>query len=345
MIKKTSTLLFLLMATFSFGQINLESILEGGVGDAQTLIKGYIQPIPVGFGNGINGGWYTTAKSHKLFGIDLAVIANAAFVPTISESFTFTNSDYSNIKLYSDPTNPNASAEMPTVFGSQSLDDRPLLEFTDSSGNSIATSALPGLGLKEGINEATGLGLTSSVMPSAMLQAGIGLFKNTDLIVRFVPEQKGDEYQFSTLGYGIKHDIKQWIPFVKRLPFDVSVLAAWNDVKSKFFLDSENEPTQALEFNTKTFMFQLLASKKLSIFTLYGGFGTTSYKTDVNMLGSYTTTVSGKTYVDPISLNYEGNSTRANLGLSVKLLFINIAAEYALQEYDVFTIRAGFSIR
>jgi hypothetical protein len=140
------------------------------------------------------------------------------------------------------------------------------------------------------------------------------------------------------------HDLKQWIPFVKRLPFDVAALVAWNDVKSKFYLDSQKNPTQALEFNTKTFMFQILASKKLSIFTLYGGVGTTSYDTDVSMLGTYRTS-QDETYTDPIELNYDGSSMRANLGLSMNLFFINIAAEYALQEYDVFSLRAGFSIR
>lgn len=326
---------FFAFCTFSsYSQIDIGSILEGGVGDAQTLLRGYVQPFPVGFGNGINGGWYTTAKAHKLLGIDISVIANGAFVPTTAETFTFNNADYTNIKL--DDTSIS-SAQLPTIFGSQKLGDRPLLNYTDNSGNSISTSSLPGSGLKE----ATGY----SVVPSAMVQAGIGLFKNTDLIVRFVPQQTASEYEFSTFGVGIKHDIKQWIPFIKRLPFDVSALIAWNDVKSKFFLDPDNEPSQALEFNTKTFMFQLLASKKLSIFTIYGGVGTTSYKTDVNMLGSYTTTASGTTYTDPISLDYDGSSMRANLGLSMKLFFINIAAEYALQEYNVFTVRAGFSIR
>lgn len=336
--KKNITILFFtLCSMLSYSQIDLETVLEGGVGDAQALLQGYVEPFPTGFGNGINGGWYTTARSHKFLGIDIAVIANGAFVPKTAETFTFTNSDYTNIKLDSDPNNPNATAQLPTLFGSQKLEDRPLLQFTDSNNNSISTSSLPGSGLKE----ASGF----NAVPSAMIQAGIGLFKKTDLIIRFVPEQTADEYEFSTFGIGIKHDLKQWIPFVKRLPFDVSALVAWNDVKSKFFLDADNEPTQALEFNTKTFMFQILASKKLSIFTLYGGVGTTSYETDVNMLGTYTTAASGKTFVDPISLNYDGSSMRANLGLSMKLFFLNIAAEYALQEYDVFTVRAGFSIR
>lgn len=332
--KKIFSFIFILNCIVSFAQIDLESIFEGGTNDAQTFFKGYIQPAPTGFGNGINGGWYTTAKTHKFLGIDISVIANAAFVPKDAETFTFNNADYTNIKL--DDTSIS-SAELPTIFGSQELVDRPLLEFSNSNGETIITSStLPGSGLKDAIGY--------NVVPSAMIQAGIGLFKNTDLKVRFIPKQSADEYEFSTFGLGIQHDLKQWIPFVKRLPFDVSALIAWNNVKSKFFLNTDNEPSQALEFNTKTFLFQVIASKKLSIFTLYGGIGTSSYDTDVNLLGKYSTS-ENVTYNDPIQLVYDGSSMRANLGLSMKLLFLNISADYAIQEYNTFTVSAGFSIR
>tara|TARA_B110000902_G_scaffold213497_1_gene244979 strand:- start:170 stop:598 length:429 start_codon:yes stop_codon:yes gene_type:complete len=93
--------------------------------------------------------------------------------------------------------------------------------------------------------------------PSAMVKVGLGLWKNTTLKIRFVPKQSGPEYEFSTFGIEMQHDLKQWIPFVRRLPFDISALVAWNDTKSKAFLDSENEPNQSLEFNTKTFLFQI----------------------------------------------------------------------------------------
>jgi hypothetical protein len=86
---------------------------------------------------------------------------------------------------------------------------------------------------------------------------GLGLWKNTTLKIRFVPKQSGPEYEFSTFGIEMQHDLKQWIPFVRRLSFDISALVAWNDTKSKAFLDSENEPNQSLEFNTKTFLFQI----------------------------------------------------------------------------------------
>ena len=331
--KKSTTIVFLFCSMLSFGQIDLGTILEGGTQDANAYLKGYLSPIATGFGTGINGGWYHTAKAHKFLGFDVKVIATAAFVPTAGESFTFNNADFTGIKI-DDPT--VSSAQIPTILGSQKLGDRPLLEFTNG-GNSISISALPGSGLKEEIGQ--------NIVPSAMVQFSLGLFKNTDLKIRFVPKQKQPEFEFSTFGIGIMHDIKQWIPFVKRLPFDVSVLAAWNDVKSKIYLDNKNEPTQALELNTKTTLFQVVASKKIWFLTVFGGVGTSSFNSDVNVLGTYTTKNSNQAYTDPIALNYTGSGFRGNVGLNMKLLFLNISADYAMQEYNTLTATVGFTFR
>lgn len=332
--KKLIILIFVFSAMISSAQIDLESILEGGVDDAQTFLKGYIQPVSRGFGNGVNGGWYSTAKPHKFLGFDIAVIANAAFVPTTAKTFTFNNDDYSFIKLYE---GNQTSVQLPTIAGSQDLADRPLLEFSDVNGNTIVSSTIPGSGFEDEIGY--------NVVPSAMIQIGVGLFKNTDVKLRFIPKLSEPEFEFSTFGIGVMHDLKQWIPFVKKLPFDVSALLAWNDVKSKVFLDSSNAPSQALEMNTKTFLFQILASKKLSIFTLYGGLGTSSYDADINVLGTFEPSLGGSILEDPININYKGSSMRANLGLSMKLLFLNLSADYSLQEYNVFSVTAGFSVR
>lgn len=331
--KKITTTLLLFCSMLSFGQIDLGTILEGGTGDANALLKGYLSPLANGFGSGINGGWYHTAKTHKFLGFDIKVIANASFVPTSGETFTFNNADFTNIKI---DDASKSSVLVPTIFGSQKLADRPLLAFSNG-GNAISISALPGSGLGEELGQ--------NIVPSAMVQASLGLFKNTDLMVRFVPKQKQKEFEFSTFGIGVKHDIKQWIPFVKRLPFDLSVVAAWNDVKAKIFLDHKNEPSQALELNTKTTLFQLVASKKLLFLTVFGGVGTSTATTNINMLGVYKTKNTNQTYTDPIALKYDGTEFRANIGLNVKLLFLNISADYAVQEYNTLTATVGFTFR
>lgn len=332
----------MLYSSVSFSQIDIGTLLEGGAADAQTLAKGFLEPVGTGFGYGLNGGWFSTAKTHKTLGFDLKVIASAAIIPENAETFVFNNADYpsGNIQLEDGTL---SSALLPTIFGSKDLSDRPLLNFTttvNGQEESLAVSALPGF--KQQIEGATG---GYNVMPSAIVQLGVGLFKNTDLKIRYVPKQEQKEFEFSSTGFGIMHDIKQWIPVLKKLPFHLSVFGGVNDVKGKFFLDPDDNPTQALELNTTTTMFALVASKKLAFLTVFGSVGTSSYETDLNVLGTFETTNTGEVFTDPIALNYSGSSVRGNIGVDIKLLFLNLSAEYAIQEYDTFTVTAGFTIR
>tara|TARA_B110000967_G_scaffold203520_1_gene244338 strand:+ start:840 stop:1058 length:219 start_codon:yes stop_codon:yes gene_type:complete len=70
--KYITILFFMICSASSFSQVEFGSILEGTLGDAQILLKGYVRPIAEGFGYSVNGGWFTTAKTHKLFGFDVA---------------------------------------------------------------------------------------------------------------------------------------------------------------------------------------------------------------------------------------------------------------------------------
>ena len=321
--------------TISYAQLDFGTILEGNVADANRYAEGYLEPLAVGFGQGINGGWYSTAKTHKFLGLDIKVIASGAIVPSEKESFTFNNSDYGSIKL---DDSSLSQAQLPTILGSKELSDRPLLEFS-SNGGSISTSSLPGF--NQIIKDNIGL----NAVPSSMVQVGLGLFKNTDLKVRFIPKQTIDDNEFSVFGIGIMHDIKQWIPGVKLLPFHLSAFGGYTNIKSAVLLDASNNPDQVVELDTNSYMFQLVASKKLAFLTVFGGVGTTSYKSDLSVLGVFNTSNTDTPIVDPITLNYTGSNLRANLGIDIKLLFLNISAEYAVQEYDTLTATVGFSIR
>lgn len=331
MLKKI-VLIAIALPFFAQSQVEIEDILESGLTDTQTMLQHYFKPFATGFGYGVNGGWYNTARTHNGFGIDIQVIGNLALVPQSEETFTFNNADYTNIKLFD---NSRTTAELPTAFGSKELEDRPMLTYTDDDGNSVSTSALPGFGtiLEDNINY--------NAVPSAMVQLGVGLFKNTDLKLRFVPNIQQDDFEFSAFGIGIMHDIKQWLPFMKESSIDLSALVAFNNIKSKVFLDPDDNPDQAVQFNTKTTLISLLASKKLAFLTIYGGVGHASFNSDLNLLGTYVT--DNNRFVDPIMLNYKSSSFRGNVGLSMKLWILNLGADYAFQEFNTLTASVGFN--
>ncbi len=339
----SAALLLMLTVNAQAQDFNFDEFLRAGTGDANTLISNYMKPAMTGFGYGINGGWYNTAKTHKKLGFDLTISVNAAQIPSSDEFFTFNNSDYSNIRLAT-----GNSAESPTLMGPSS--QGPLLEAFSSVNiggvNQEFTSQF---------RAPQGAGLGSfNVVPVPTVNLGIGLIKNTDLKVRYVPEVSQDDFKISLIGFGIMHDIKQYIPVLKKLPLDISILAAYTDADIEYDLNGLGlaGSNQLATYDVTAWTAQLLVSKKLALLTLYGGIGYNSATTSLAMTGNYDIEVAAEvngqlgseilTLVDPINLEFDSNGIRATAGLRIKLAIFTFHADYTAQEYNI--ISGGFGI-
>ncbi|MEQ9404260.1 MAG: hypothetical protein RIM99_11770 [Cyclobacteriaceae bacterium] len=317
-------------------QVDFSSFLEGNEGDYNELMKRYMEPAFLGFGYGLNSGWYNTAKPHKLLGFDITPTLTMAFVPTKNQFFTINDADFQSFNL-----NPNSPTnQAPTLFGPNlPADELPLLDYTNN-GNTVSLSTPTGLGLKEG-------DVPFNAVPTGMVQVGVGLFKNTEMKLRVIPTQvfkdNGDKVaEFGMFGIGFMHDLKQWVPGFKQLPLDVSGFVGWNKINTKFFLDPNN-PDQVAEFNTSGFTLQGLVSKQLSILTVFGGVGIATTKTDFTLKGSYDT--EGGTLVNPVNFDFASGGPRINLGFRLKLLILTLHADYAIQKYSTLTLGVGLSVR
>lgn len=341
------TSLFCASILFGFSQkakaqLDLGTILEAGAADVTTYLKNYAEPAFKGLGFGMNGGWYNTAETHNLLGVDLSVSLIASRVPTGAEFFTFNNSDYTNI-YYRDAS----SVDVPTMFGPNlGADDLPQLsvrDFKDADNDGDTMEELVRL------SAPTGLGLDEedfmpfNAVPVPMAQLGIGLFKNTDLKVRYIPnvEVDDDGNSVKLFGLGLMHDIKQWLPGEKLLPIDLSVFLGFTSLETNVYIDKDLDQRVTMEANS--FMAQAVVSKKLSIFTPYVGLGYASNNVNFKMLGNFDTETG--TLTDPIDFDYEGSGFRANAGLRIKLAILTITGEYAFQEYDTYTVGIGFTFR
>jgi hypothetical protein len=181
-----------------FSQIDyIGNLMAAGAEDAQTLLKPYISPAVNAFGAALGGGWYNTAEPHKLGGFDITLTLNAAFIPKKYETFVINDAELNNLKL----NNP-ADNVSPTIAGPK--ESGPQLDY-DLSGFSQPAFTMP-------------QGLNSNTVPSPMIQAGIGLIKGTEVIVRYFPNINVRGNELGLWGFGGKHDIKQWIPGLKKLP-------------------------------------------------------------------------------------------------------------------------------
>lgn len=330
----------------SKAQDGLGTLLEAGAADATTMLKHYMEPLFVGIGYGLQSGWYNTAKPHKLLGFDLSITASASKVPDEKEFYTFLNSEFENFYYAG-----GNSVQVPTLLGPNlGADDLPQLsvrDFNDLDNDGdfqeelVRISAPTGLGLEEEF--------PINAVPSPMIQIGIGLPKGTELKIRFIPESAAESlvgreegYRFNMFGLGVMHDIKQWLPAEKVLPFDLSVFAGFTQFKASADVEPDiSSSDQKIVFEVNAMTVQAVISKKISFLTIYGGMGYVQSKVDFAMKGTYQT--ESENLIDPIAFGYNQSGFRGNLGLRLKLLFLTLSGEYAVQEYNTYSASIGFT--
>src|SRR5690606_17145711 len=133
----------------------------------------------------------------------------------------------------------------PTIFGP---DRSPVFSYEDEDSGIKQTYPGPGgVDLKEEIGK--------SLVPVPMANLGIGLPKGTDLKLRFTPTiDLGDDSSLKLFGIGVMHNVKQWIPGIKLLPFDLSGFVGYTKFKLDAYFDKEDNPDRrgVFEMNATT---------------------------------------------------------------------------------------------
>jgi len=320
-----------------------DEIIYAGGDDVSTYMGYYVEPFMNGFGTGLANGWYNTAATHKTLGFDLSVYGSLVSVPDEDLFFTFLDSEYNSLSLVSGAT----SAELPTLLGG-TTDEELVSSYTDS-GTGITVNSNP-FSAPDGIGE----DLPSAKVPVPMLQLGIGVPKGTELIIRYVPFPSQDDFSASFFGIGIKHDIKQWIPGIRSAPFDLSVLIGYTNLDINVLLTNSDvvmgSDDREGTFDMSALTFQALASKTLSVLTVYGGVGYNGINSNFSMTGDYIledATVPGLEVIvsDPVNLDYKLNGLRATVGAQLKLAVFTFSADYTVQKYNTLTLGFGISVR
>ncbi len=321
-------------------------ILYAAPEDASRYIDGYLEPIFKGAGYGINNGWYNTAKTHKTLGFDLTFSVNLAYVPDADNYFTVNNSDYQVVQL----ANTNES-ETPTAFGPNEAGPEMVASVQDPvSGQSFEASfiGLKGAGLKDEIG--------FNAVPSPVLQLGIGIIKNTDIKIRYVPDVAREDVDYSIWGVGIMHDWGQWIPVINQLPIDFAIFGAYSKMNADISIEPSNifpGNNQSVSTSISGYTIEALVSKKIAVLTVLGGIGYNSAKTNFDLLGSYNVTYENPalptdltlTYEDPIRIDTKEGSARLTAGLRLQLAVVTLHGTYTFNGYNLLNVGFGFSFR
>ena len=332
-------------------------ILQSSTEDAETLVQAYLKPFGSGFGAGLNSGWTNTAQPHKTLGFDLTVSTGLAVVPDADKSFDISALNLQELEVESGPST------LQTINGKSDVPTTTLAAYETINGQreQLFEFDMP-----------TGTGF--GYVPAPELKAGIGIIKDTELMLRYVPEIDIDDYgTFSQYGFGAKHGLNQWLPGGKLLPVNLSVMFGYTNqtVSSDFRLTGEdiitdpnrtenpfaNQPQtwdgQKIEIDTKAYTINALVGKSLPVISVYGGVGYEFSTMSIGTPGTYPTIEENEqgsqkpltvaTMEEPIGLDIDGeNGIHALAGFRLRFTIFHISASYKLANYS--TLNAGFGI-
>ncbi len=310
---------FMFLASAQAQLDEIEAFLESGPENATKLTRAYLKPLPTGLATTLNSGWTTKAAPTKTLGFSIQIRGAVAAVPSSGQTFDASDLGLQNIAV--------TGAESSTISGSDQSGQT--LSSTDP-GNTFSFT-LPG-------------GTNFSYVPTAMIQANVGLIKSTDITLRYIPETElGDYGKFSVIGAGLKVGINEWIPGGKLLPVDLSVMGAFSTVDLSADLEFNPGATdQVVETNTNTFVLNALVGKTLPFISGYAGVGYQKGTFELNMLGDYDLG-GGQVLSDPVSYEDESDAGfHALAGVQFKLGPLRIYAEATAAEY--ITANAGIGV-
>jgi len=347
---------------------DLEGSLERLSRDAA---KQYVGPVVSGIGSDLNAGWFHRAPKASMFDFDLefgVVVMGTLFSDEhktfgTSGVFQFDSSQAAMmIKSINDPTynslpptyKNQANQQIinqirgkdytvgiggPTIIGNKNDSVKITFQggqftFTDPVGTSRTVTvpsqkiALPVTGL---LGETQFLG--KNMIPLAAPQLSIGTFAGSQFTFRYLPNYKMSDELGETkyFGWGIQHNPAVWFP--AEFPVDLS---------ASYFKQKINAGSI---FEAKTTAFGVNVSKRLG----WGALNLTPYagymieRSSMTFTYDYTLDTPTGKIPQRIVFELEGeNKSRITLGLSVKLLIVNVNVDYNIGTYNSYS--AGLMI-
>tara|TARA_A100000171_G_C2140325_1_gene154869 strand:- start:10606 stop:11625 length:1020 start_codon:yes stop_codon:yes gene_type:complete len=338
--KYIATTLFLFFSILpAIAQENLEDLLAAGIEDAQRFSAGYISPATEGMMYNLSNSWAQSAEVKKPLKFEISIIGNATFIKDDNKTFLLNTNEYNNLQF----RDGSSSKQVATGFGEN---NPAILVFAEVQNGPFMEEVE--FELPQGLAS-----VNINVLPTAFLQGRIGVFKATEIKLRYFPKIEREDVKTGLLGVGIQHEFTEWLPAESVFPIAISGLITYNNLDANYdFTDDDIVEGENQQFDLKlsTWVFQVQASTKLPVFNVYGGLGYVTGKSDFDVLGTYR--VRGgiplfettNEFTDPFSVENKISGVRATLGAKLQLGFFGLHADYNLSEYSTVTVGTHFGI-
>ncbi len=368
--KKFTLLLALCTIFFSANKLFAQSLTDPlKISDLDPYFSSYMEPFAKAMSVSLSGGWTHTAKVHSTLGFDISFSASIVKIPEIDKTFDGSSADFSPYTI---------SGTVPTISAKNDVAQpdltRPITVNNPLGGapltSSYGFSAMPGIGIPVG--------------GMAAIQAGVGLPKGTEVMVRFIPniaktinKAVPSDVDFAMektgmWGLGVKHDIKQWIPAISKVPFlQISGMLTYSKFYTGFsgadmritpekLSATDNAPTadwtsQRFHIDMSSFTGSILVGANIPVFQPFVGLGFNSAKFDGGFLGEYpvvdfianstdltVTNEVNTTEMDPLTVKTK--MTNFNLQVGARLKLGPIVFFYALTAQKYIMHSGGLAV-
>jgi hypothetical protein len=312
----------------------------------------------------LNSGWYNTAKTHDLLGFHITFTTSVALIPESAKTYDLNGLGLN--ALY------NPSENIANTIAGEKMSGPTLSYEQNVPGNPTNPVVLAQHDHPAGLN--------LNFLPTPMISAGIGLIKGIEIDGRYMPTFNFKESSIGLWGIGIKHDLKQWIPVINKVPvFQLAVQYGYTNLKWHTGFNPITPATlgaidqtsglnwdeQSLDFQTKAHTANLLIGANLPVVCFYGGVGVSISKTTLATNGWYpiptVITAPGPDFAEvavtnasalenPLDLEIKAKDggiakPRLNAGIRFKMAVITIHFDYTYANYSVATAGLGITFR
>ncbi len=316
-------LTFLLLVCSSLF-ISAQNITVSNTSDATNFLGAYFSPFAESIGAGLNKGWYNTAKPHKLAGFDVSLSLNLITISDEIASF-----DVNNIENFS-----SASSSTPSILGNG---EGAIINY--QNGNVNGQFVMPDQNIE------------IKAVPMPTLNVGLGLIKGTEINVRYIPTYEYDigfigKGSVELYGAGIKHDILQWLPLNKFLPFDLSIQGAFSQFNTSFEVESQSV-RQGVDLDIQASTVNLIFSKKFAMITAYGSVGQNFVSSTLNANTNFSLGSTSTLNFDfPLEINMPKTSEmQASAGVRLQFAIFTLYANQTFSSYPSTSAGIGISFR
>ena len=334
--------IFSLAISFSFSvvaQSDFNEVFASGVNDAERFSNAYFSPLAEAAIYSMSNGWYNTADAKPLGGFEISLIGNFTSFTNKEESkaFILDTADYENLQF----VNGNTSQEVSTVLG----DIEGVRVF-------VEVEVAPGITERQEFELPSGLDTQGlNFVPTAFLQASVGLVKGLEVKARFLPNINFDEdVSIDLYGAGLQYDFTKILPADKLLPIAISAVIGYTNFTAEYDFSDQilfEGDNQRIETEFDTWTFAAVASTKLPIINFYGGLSYITGESETNVLGTYEAGIGplSESVVDPFSIVTEASGVTANLGAKLKLGFFRLNVDYTIADFNTLTAGINFGFR